>query len=218
ASLATETGEVARLNILYALARAGDKRGSEGLVLALNNARRDGKSDAAQRLALLGDKRAIPALTERLEISQLSLGAAEQLAFLADPKAIKALEAVRADPKAVPDEKARAAVALGYANKADIAPALHALLDDTRQNTFAAAALANLHDPAGRSILVKQLEMPSLSVHAARALRQLEPALDAAPLLPPVLAGLNSAKDTDQLDAAETVLLLAGPATWSAHE
>ena len=218
ASLATETSDVAKLDILYALARAGDKRGTEGLVAALNSTRRDGKSDAAQRLALLGDKRAIPALTERLDISQLSLGAAEQLAFLADPKGIKALEAVRADPKAVPDEKARAAVALGYANKTDIAPALHELLKDKRQNAFAAGALANLHDPAGRSVLVAQLEMPSLSVHAARALRQLEPTLDAAPLLPLVLAKLNSEKDTEQLQVAETVLLLAGPAAWSAHE
>jgi HEAT repeat protein len=216
AALAKETSDLAKLDILYALARGGDKRGSDGLVAALDGTRRDVKAEAARRLALLGDKRAIPTLSQFLEISQLSLGAAEQLAFLADPKAIKALEAVRADDKAAPDEKARAAIALGYANKADIAPALHALLTDPRQNAFAAAALANLHDPAGRPILVKQLEMPSLSVHAARALRQLEPSLDAVP--PTVLAGLTSPKDTERLQAAETVLLLAGPAAWSAHE
>lgn len=218
AGLATETSDVAKLDILYALARAGDKRGREGLFAALSSTRRDVKSDAAQRLAMLGDKRAIPALTERLDISQLSLGAAEQLAYLADPRAIKVLEAVRADPKAAPDEKARAAVALAYANKADIAPALRALLDDTRQNAFAAAALAHLHDSAGRAILVNQLSMPSLGVHAARALRQLEPALDAAPLLPLVLAKLDSQKDTEQLQVAEAVLILAGPITWSQYE
>ncbi|MEO8846274.1 MAG: hypothetical protein ABI591_00200 [Kofleriaceae bacterium] len=218
AEIATETSELAKLDIYYALARAGDKRGGDGLALALNGPRRDVKSEAAGRLALLGDKRAIPTLMQLLEISQLSLGAAEQLAFLADPNGIKALEAVRADAKAVPDEKARAAVALGYANKADIAPVLHDLLTDSRFNAFAAAALAHLHDPAGRPILVKQLEMPSLSVRAARALRQLEPTLDPAPLLPLVVAKLNSEKDTEQLQAAETVLLLAGPAAWSAHE
>jgi HEAT repeat protein len=218
ASLATETSDVAKLDIYYALARAGDKRGSEGLVVGLSSTRRDVKSEAAGRLALLGDKRAIPTLMQLLDISQLSLGAAEQLAFLADPKGIKALEAVRADPKAVPDEKARAAVALGYANKADIAPALHALLKDSMFNAFAAAALAHLHDAAGRSVLVTQLEIPSLSVHAARALRELEPNLDAALLLPLLVPKLDSPKDTEQLQVAEAVLVLAGPAAWSAHE
>ena len=218
AALAKETSDIAKIEILYALARGGDKRGVDGLVAALDGTRRDVKSEAAGRLALLGDKRALPTLMQLLDISQLSLGAAEQLGFLADPKGIKALEAVRADAKATDDEKARATIALGYANKAEIAPALHEMLTDTRQNAFAAAALANLHDPAGRPILVQQLETTGLGPRAARALRQLEPQLDATPILPPLLTKLKSAKDTNQIEAAETVLLLTGPAAWSAHE
>ncbi len=218
ALLAKETSDIAKLDILYALARAGDKPSTEALAKFLASPRRDVKQEAARRFAWLGDKRGVNTLADYLEVSQDRLGAAEILAFLAEPRAVKALEAVRADAKASPDEKARAAIALGFANKAEIAPALHELLADSRFNAFAAAALANLHDEAARPVLVKQLDVSALRVSAARSLRRLDENLDPLPLLPPVLAALSSAKDTEQVSTAEEILLLAGPADWSAHE
>ena len=176
------------------------------------------KLEAARRLALLGDKRAIDTLAQNLEVSQLRLGAAEQLAYLAEPRAIKELQAIQADPKSSPDDKARAAIALGHAGKAEVAPALHLLLNDARFNAFAAASLARLHDASAHALLVKQLEVSSLRVTAARSLRVLDPRLDPVPLLPPLVANLASAKDTEQVQAAEAVLLLAGPVAWSEHD
>lgn len=218
AALVKETSDIAKLDILYALARGGDKRGVDGLVAALSAPRRDVKLEAAHRLVVLGDKRAVETLANYLDVSQLRLGAAEQLAILAEPRAIKVLEAVRADEKASPDDKARAAIALGFAGKPDIAPALHDLLTDARFNAFAASALANLHDEAARPVLVKQLDVSSLRVAAARAWRRLDETRDALPLLPPLLTALASAKDTEQVLTAEEVLVLAGPPSWSAHE
>jgi HEAT repeat protein/YHS domain-containing protein len=217
-TLAKEQSDLAKLDILYALARAGDKRGLDGLVAALAAPRRDMRAEAAHHLAQLGDKRAIDTLAQYLDVSQLRLGAAVELAYLAEPRAVKTLEAVRADPAASADDKARAAIALGYAGKADIAPVLHDLLGDARFNAFAAASLASLHDAAARPVLVKQLEVSALRITAARSLRQLDPSLDPLPLLHPLVAALASAKDTDRVQAAEAILELAGPPAWSVHE
>ncbi|MFT3698932.1 MAG: hypothetical protein QM831_37640 [Kofleriaceae bacterium] len=213
----TETSDLNKLEMQYAIARGGDKRGSEGLNAALAAPKRDVKLEAARRLALLGDKRAINTLAGLLDYEQFKLGAAEQLAFLAEPRGIKLLEGIRADEKATADDKARAAIALGYAGKTEIVPDLKKLLDDQRFNAFAAASLASLHDEAARPVLVKQLEVNALRVQAARALRQLDPKTDTLQLAAPLLAQRTD-KDTDQVQAAETVLLLAGPADWSAHE
>jgi HEAT repeat protein len=215
AALAKETSDVSRLDLAYALARVGDKKGLETLATGLGSARRDVRAQAGRQLALLGDKRAAPVLGSYLDVSQLRLGAAEQLAFLADPAAIKALDAVRADPKSTPDEKARATIALAIAGRSDVIPELQALLKDGRFNSFAASALALLHDPSAKPVLVEQLAVPSLRVDAARALRRLEPALDPAPYLPALVAALASHKDTEQVQVAEAILLLAGDAGWS---
>jgi len=217
-ALAKETSDIAKLEIAYALARGGDKRGSDALVAALAAPRRDVRLEAARRLALLGDKRATPVLTEYLDVSQLRLGAAEQLAYLADPAGLKALDAVRADPKATHDEQARATIALGHAGRKDVIPALEQLLSEKGNDAFAAAALAELHDMKARPVLEQQLARPTRRAESARALRRLDPGLDPGPLLPPLLAALQSAKDTEQVEAAEAVLLLAGPATWAIHE
>jgi HEAT repeat protein len=216
AMLRKETSDIAKLEIAYAIARGGDKRGGDTLVAALTAPRRDVRLEAARRLALLGDKRATPVLTEYLDVSQLRLGAAEQLAFLADPAGLKALDAVRVDPKANHDEQVRATIALAHAGRADVVPDLEKLLPDA----FAAAALAELHDQNKqvRELLVQQLARPTRRADAARALRRLDPGLDPRPLLPPLLATLASAKDTEQVEAAEAILLLAGPTTWTDHE
>jgi HEAT repeat protein len=218
AALGKETSDIAKLEIAYAIARGGDKRGTDALVAALAAPRRDVRLEAARRLALLGDKRATPVLTEYLDVSQLRLGAAEQLAYLADPAGLKALDAVRADPKATHDEQARATIALGHAGRKDLIPALEQLLTEKGNDAFAAAALAELHDMKARPVLEQQLSRPTRRAESARALRRLDPGLDPGPLLPPLLAALQSAKDTEQVEAAEAVLLLAGPATWATHE
>lgn len=217
AQLGKETSDIAKLEIAYAIARGGDKRGADVLAAALQAPRRDVRLEAARRLALLGDKRGTPVLTEYLDVSQLRLGAAEQLAFLADPAALKALDAVRTDPKATHDEQARATIALGYAGRRDVIPALEQLLTEKGNDAFAAAALADLHDAKSRPFLESELKRPTRRADAARALRRLDASLDPGPLLPPLLAALDSAKDTEQVEAAEAVLLLAGPATWAAH-
>jgi HEAT repeat protein len=209
-ALGKEQSDIAKLDLAYALARGGDKRGTDALVAQLASSRRDVKLEAAQRLAWLGDKRAIDTLANYLDVSQLKLGAAERLAILAEPRALKVLDAERADATVTADDKARAAIALGVAGRTDVAPILHDLLEDTRFNPFAAAALASLHDASARPVLVGQLDIPSL--------RQLEPDLPAAPFLPKLLASLDGSKDTDQVQAAEAILLVAGPAAWSARE
>lgn len=214
-ALAKETSDVSRLDLAYALARAGDKKGIDALVAGLQSQRRDVRIQAGQQLALVGDKRAAPVLAGYLDVSQLRLGAAEKLAVLADPAAVKALDAVRADPKSTADEKARATIALGIAGRSDVIPEIQALLEDVHFNAFAASALAQLHDASAKPVLVEQLAVPSLRVEAARALRRLEPALDPAPYLPQLLAALASQKDTEQIQTAEAILLLAGDAGWS---
>jgi HEAT repeat protein len=213
-----ETSEIAKLDLAYSLARGGDKRGRDALAAALGSQRPDVRDEAARLLALLGDPRAVPHLTDLLAVSQRRLGAAEHLAHLAEPHAIKVLEALRGDPRTSADDKARATIALGIAGHADVAPALRDMLGDPHFNAFAAAALAELKDAAARPVLEHQLESPMLRVRAARALRRLDPSLDPKPLLPPLLSILKLGRDTDQVEAAELILLLAGPASWSAYD
>lgn len=217
AALAKETTDTAKLDIAYALARGGDTRGDDELMKAAAGPR-ELKHDAGRRFAQLRDKRAIRTLQGSLQYSQFRLSVAEQLAYFADPRAIEVLEQVRADEKATPDDKARATIALGHAARADVAPALQALLSDGRNNAFAAIALAELHDESARPVLIKQLDIPSLRVQAARALRVLAPDRSQSDLLPPLLAALDSNKDTEQVQIAEAILLLAGPASWSERE
>ncbi|MBA3453496.1 MAG: HEAT repeat domain-containing protein [Deltaproteobacteria bacterium] len=220
-ALTKETSDIIKLDIAYALARAGDKRGRAALVAGLGSGRRDIKAAAGRSLALLGDARAAQGLAPYLGVTQLRLGAAEALAYLADPKAVAVLDQLRSaeagadDAKTSPDDRARATIALGFAGRTDVIPELHKLLDDPRFNAFAAHALAKLGDPAARPVLLDQLAIPSLRVDAARSLRVLEPAFDATPHLPALLAALGSLKDTEQVQVAEAILLLAGEATWS---
>lgn len=217
-ALRKEASDLGKLEIGYALARGGDRRGTGALMDAATGGKRDPRLEAGRRLALLGDKRAVNVLENYLPVTQLRLGIAEQLAYLAEPRAIKVLEDVRADDSSSADEKARATIALGHAGRADVAPELRALLDDDRNNAFAAVALAVLHDEAARPVLVKQLAIPSLRVQAARALRRLAPDADLRELLPELVAALDTNKDTEQVQIAEAILLLAGPSAWSERE
>jgi HEAT repeat protein len=212
-----ELGDVARLDLAYSLARAGDARGSDVLAAALGAQRGEARDEAARLLALLGDRRAVPRLVALLAVSQRRLGAAEHLAHLAEPRAIKVLEQIQGSTKASGDDRTRATIALGVAGQAAVAPALRGMLDDPHFNAFAAAALVELADGAARPVLEQQLASPSLRARAARALRRLDPALDPRPLLPRLLDVLDTGRDRDQVHAAEAILLLAGPVAWSAH-
>lgn len=215
---ARETSDIARLDLAYSLARAGDPRGGAALAAALYAPRGEARDEAARLLALLGDPRAAPHLVDVLAVPQRRLGAAEHLAHLAEPHALKVLAQLRGDARSTADDKARAAIALGIAGHADVAPALRDMLGDPHFNAFAAAALAELKDRAARDVLERQLDSPSLRVRSARALRRLEPDLDPRPVLPRLLAVLGSGRDTDQIQAAEAILLLAGPVAWSAYD
>jgi HEAT repeat protein/YHS domain-containing protein len=215
AALAKETVDVAKLELAYALARGGDARGQAALVTGLGSGRRDVKLEAGRRLAQLGDTKGTPVLQSYLEVSQLRLGAAEQLAYLKDAKALAALDAIRGDTKTSRDEQARATIALGIAGRKDVIPDLQALLKDSHFNAFAASALAQLGDFTARAVLAEQLAVPSLRVEAARALRRLDPELDPAPFLAELVTSLASNKDTDQVQTAEAILLLAGDLAWS---
>jgi HEAT repeat protein len=224
AALAAETKDPAKtsvttkIELLYDLARAGDKHSVEDLVKELYDQNRDHRIDAATRLRQLGDKRAPDALAQYLDYPQFHIGVAKQLALAADPRAIKVFQAVRADPKASADDKAIATIALGYAGQADVMPDLHKLLEDSHFNAEAAAALVNARDAKARPTLIKQLQVSALRVQAARWLRHLDAEPDPT-LFPPLLAELASPQDTDvQVGAAETLLLLSGPVEWSKYE
>ena len=210
-----------RYEVAYALARAGDKRGLEALVGALSAPRRDDKISVGRLLVQLGDTRGINALVPYLELPQHRLGIAEWLARLGEPRAIKALEQIRADDKASPDDKARAAIALVHSGKTGINEELRALLPDPRFNVFAAEALATRRDEAARPVLVKQLDVTSLRVGAARALRHLAPEGDHGAEVKRLLAALddpNKQRDTEQVTLAEAILLLVGPASWAERQ
>lgn len=215
AALDSESSDAARLDLAYALARGGERRGVDVLVAGLRASRRDVRAQAGRLLAQLGDERATRSLASFLQVSQLRLGAAEQLAQLRDKRALAVLDEVRGDAESTADDRARATIALGVAGRTDVMPELVKLLEDARFNAFAAAALAQLGDPAARRVLVEQLAIPSLRVDAARSLRRLDPSFDPAPHLPALLDALGSLKDTEQVQAAEAILLLAGELGWS---
>jgi HEAT repeat protein len=210
--------DIARLDLAYALARGGDRRGVEVLARALGAPRGEARDEAAGLLARLGDRRAVPHLLDLLAVEQRRLGAAEHLARLAEPRALQVLDHVRGDPRASADVKARATVALGTAGRSEVAGALRDMLGDPHFNAFAAAALAAQGDRAARPVLERQLASSPLRVQAARALRRLDPAIDPRPLLPPLLDVVRAGRDIDRIPAAEAILLLAGPAGWSAYD
>ena len=92
-------------------------------------------------------------------------------------------------------------------------------LDGTLADTAAANFAAYREAFAARGLVLCEADHDSfvglpLKVFA----RRLDPQLDPGPLLPPLLATLTSAKDTEQVEAAHAILLLAGPLTWTERE
>jgi HEAT repeat protein len=218
AMLAAEPSEVGKTELAYYIARAGDKRGIEALVAAASPMKRETKHEAGRRRALRGDPRAGKVHEGSLTYPQFRLGVSEALAFVREPRALDILNHTLTDAASLPDDKARAAIALGWAGQPSAAPALRELVKSDRDKALAAHALANLHDEAARPELEGQLALPSLRVRAARALRLLSPARDTSPYIQQLVAALATEKDTDQIDAAEALLILAGPADWATDE
>ncbi len=226
AALKNETSDVARLELAYALARGGDQRGVSALNQAFVSGIKDTQRWAAERIVrlALGTEprpdvtKAADVLAASLDVAQNRLLSGELLARLGDLRGDIALERIRTDANATPEAKAQATVALGLSNHPDIAAKLHELLADGNARPGAAAALAHLHDATAREVLVEQLATVGQRVRAARALRELEPGLDCVPRLAPLLDAIAVAKDAEQVEAGEAVLVLCGPAAWSARE
>src|SRR6185295_8123891 len=80
--LAAETSDITKLEIAYALGRAGDERGISALVAATKSTRQDVKGDGARNLVLLGDPGGAGAktLASFLDLRTRRLSAAEPLA------------------------------------------------------------------------------------------------------------------------------------------
>ncbi|MBZ0239022.1 MAG: hypothetical protein K8M05_42320, partial [Deltaproteobacteria bacterium] len=109
----TESSEIARLENAYVIARCGDDSGRQALVAALRSDRRDVKADAARHLVALGEDSGLAFLHALLGVSQHRLGAAEALAKRKDEKAVAALKSIHGASSTEPDDKLRAAIALG---------------------------------------------------------------------------------------------------------
>ena len=226
--LETESSAILRMQDAFAMARAGDKRGKDALIAGLQSPRRDVRSEAATGLLRLGDKAGVSFMTDLMQLDQNKLSAAGALAQMGDPKALAALRAIVGNAKAPREQHMRALIALALAGQADVAAELRTHLDkpDDDQRVAVARALATVGDTesaaAAAAVLTPELDVESLRVDAAIALRRLyshpgshlDPGVWADHLAP----ALTSGRDTDQLSAAEAALILLGPSTVAEHE
>jgi HEAT repeat protein len=211
--LESEPSTLSRIQIAYALARAGAPAGRAHLVSGLNHTRRDVRMDAARALVELGDDAGKNALYAMLTVESHRIGAAGLLARLGDERGKKLLKD-ELEGKSSTEVKMRAAVELGRAGDASVTKTLEGILADRRYNVGAADALAALGDAGAVPALERQLELSSLRVSAARWLRKLGKAVPLAPL-----GGVLSRGDEpDRASAAEAILVLAGPAALAERE
>lgn len=211
------TDQLEKLELARVLARAGDRDALDVLVKSLNTQySREIRVEAGSQLAKLGDRRAIPPLSQLMSIKTYKIGAAEQLAILRDPDGLATLDAVRADKDSSADDKVRATIALGLSGRGDMVPELEKLLEAGESKAQAAFALASLGQETARPKLVELLVVSSLRLRAAAALRTLAPARDLSEHLPPLVAAMAAAKDMEQINAAETILVLVGDPAWAA--
>lgn len=218
-AIKTERVTSSRFRFAYALARAGDMAGRDVLAEGLKLQNRSDKIDAANKLALLDDPRAVPMLRSLLAIADQKLGAAEMLARFKDADGLRVLEQVLATEKDEA-ERRRAMIALYRAGKTN-GDDVRELLDD-KESTWRSPAIYALaevgKDPSVKMDLVDQVTHATGSkVRAALALRKLAgDATDEA--LPALLALIVGPKDQEQVAAAEAVLILAGEPQWAEVE
>jgi|GEM_PF-2242994 len=202
----SDASRLVQIQVAYALARAGDVDGRATLVKALHEKRLDVRLDAAKNLIRLGDKRGREQLWGMMGFKSFKLGAAEWLARIGDEHGLKILKKalVHKYRKAI---RMRAAVALGLAGDDSVRDKLRKIVKERHYRVRAAYALAALKDEAAAPELIAQLDMPSLRVYAALALRRLGHPVK----LEPVAAGLAKGSDISKIKAAEAIMILVGP-------
>lgn len=205
--LEQEASELGRIEIVYALARAGDPRGRQMLVARLKDERRDIRIDAGRCLVQLGDDAGNAVLEQMLDLSTHRLGVAALLARRGNQEGLAALRAVLADAETTNELTMRALVALGRAGDASVRDRLVEILEDGRYHVGAADALAALNDRAAIPALVHQLGLPSLRVRAALGLRRLGETVS----LDELGAALVQGNEAARVSAAEALLILVGP-------
>jgi HEAT repeat protein len=204
--LTEDPSEIRRLEIAYALARAGDETGTRYLAAALKGSRRDVRLEAARSLARLGDPRGKDRLEDALELASLRLGAAETLAQLGDAKAIGILKEALGGKSE--ESRMRAAVALGRAGDASGAELLRAMAASSRVEMGAAFALARLGDKDCIPALTRALGLTALRVEAAEALRALKADGEDPAHLAPLARALAAGDALGRVTAAEALLIL----------
>lgn len=202
-----EASELGRIEIAYALARAGDPRGRQMLVARLKDERRDIRIDAGRCLVQLGDDAGNAVLEHMLDLSTHRLGVAALLARRGNQEGLAALREVLADAESTNELTMRALVALGRAGDASVRDRLVEILEDGRYHVGAADALAALNDRAAIPALVHQLGLPSLRVRAALGLRRLGETVS----LDELGAALVQGNEAARVSAAEALLILVGP-------
>lgn len=202
-----EASELGRIEIAYALARAGDPRGRQMLVARLKDERRDIRIDAGRCLVQLGDDAGNTVLEHMLDLSTHRLGVAALLARRGNQEGLAALREVLADAESTNELTMRALVALGRAGDASVRDRLVEILEDGRYHVGAADALAALNDRAAIPALVHQLGLPSLRVRAALGLRRLGETVP----LDELGAALVQGNEAARVSAAEALLILVGP-------
>jgi len=212
--LDSETSQLNRVAIAYAMARADKPRGRAILVKAIGHKRRDVRLDAAKSLVKLGDDTGRTTLYAMLRLRGYRIGAAALLARLGDERGLEALRAAVALPTNSPETKMRAAVALGSAGDASVKEKLEKILVEGRYNVGAAIALATLGDRKAVPHLARQLERNAMRVQAALALVRLNSDID----LTPLAVALASEDEVARVSAAEAILVLAGPKEWSVRD
>lgn len=203
----TETSDLNRVAIAFALARAGDARGVAALVAATGERRRDVRADAAIALTRLDDRRGDRVLRSILHIRDHKIAAAGHLARAGDEKARALLEDIYRDQSSDAESRMRAAVALGSAGVADVTDFLKETLADGRYRVGAAAALAVLGNESAREPLAQQLGLNAMRVQAAEALATLGGDVD----LTPLAVALTHDDEVTRVTAAEAILILTGP-------
>jgi len=209
-----EPSQLGRIQIAYALARAGDAAARAALRSQLGSERRDVRVDAARCLVQLGDDSGRKTLRAMLSVDQHRVGAAGLLARLGDDDGFKALRSEAAAKRATPEARMRVQVALGRAGDESVKNALHKILSDRRYNVGAADALAALGDEAAAPALTAQLRLSAMRVQAALWLRRLKKDVDQEPL---VLA-LENGDEMSRVSAAEALLILSGPAALAERD
>ena len=214
ATLADEPSALGRIEIGYALARAGRESGWEVLRKSLGHPRRDVRLDAAGALIRLGDDGGRRQLRDNLGVFTHQISVAGLLARIGDEKGIALLKKTLDDRHASEENKMRAAVELGSAGDESVRDQLYAIMSDGRFQVGAAAALATIGDQSATEALTQQLGTVSMRVQSALALRRLGAKVD----LEPLQTALDTGNDVGRVSAAEAILILVGPAKLSERD